>query len=89
MAISYDSAIELAYDNNAVVEYDEITNTAYFQFILNDEYMVRFYDARSIDRFVKLVPDYGLHCATIWNIMNWFPQTWMVINSQYDIDKVM
>lgn len=89
MAISYDSVIELAYDNNAEVEYDEITNAAYFQFISNDEYVVRFWDARSVDGFVKLVPEYGLHGVSIWNIMNWFPQMWLVINSQYEIDKVM
>lgn len=89
MAVSYDTAIEIAYTNNAEIQYDETTNSAYFQYISGDEYIVRFWDARSIDSFVNFVPEFGLEGISIWNIMNWFPQSWLVINSQYEIDKVM
>jgi len=89
MSVSYDSAIEIAIENNAEIQFDEITNSAYFQYILGDELLVRFWDARSIDRFIKFVPEFGLNGISIWNIMNWFPQMWLVINSQYDIDKVV
>lgn len=89
MSVSYDSIIEIAIQNNAQIQFDEITNTAYFQYISGEEYIVRFWDARSIDNFVKLIPQFGLNGIGIWNIMNWFPQMWMVINSQYDINKVL
>lgn len=89
MAVSYDTAIEIAYVNNAQIQYDETTNSAYFQYIAGDEYIVRFWDARSIENFVKFVPEFDLNGISIWNIMSWFPQSWMVINSQYEIDKVM
>ncbi|WMJ87159.1 LysM peptidoglycan-binding domain-containing protein [Anaerocolumna sp. MB42-C2] len=90
MAISYDSAIKIAIENNAEIQYDEITNAAYFQYISgNDEYIVRFWDARSIDNFLKLISEFGLNGISIWNIMSWFPQMWLVINSQYDIEKVL
>lgn len=89
MAVSYDAAIALAYQNNAEIQFDEITNIAYFQYISGDEFVVRFWDARSIDNFVKLVPELGLNGISIWNIMTWFPQMWLVINSQYDIEKVL
>jgi spore germination protein len=89
MAISYNAAIDIAGNNNVEIQFDEITNSAYFQYIVDNEYVVRFWDARSIDNFAKLVPEFGLYGISIWNIMNWFPQMWLVINSQYDIDKVM
>jgi spore germination protein len=89
MAISYDSVLDLAIENGTEIQYDEITNTAYFQYISDDEFVVRFWDARSADNFVKLVPEFEIKGINIWNIMNWFPQMWLVINSQYEIDKVM
>ena len=87
MSISYDSAIEDAAVNNAEIKFDETTNTAYFQHSENEEYIARFWDARSVDNFVKLVPELDLNGVSIWNIMTWFPQMWLVINSQYDIEK--
>ena len=89
MAVTYDSAIQIAIDNNAEIQYDEITNSAYFKYTSGDEFIVQFWDARSIDAFVKIVPEFGLKGISIWNIMNWFPQMWLVINSQYDIEKVL
>lgn len=89
MAVSYDSAIDIALNNNAEIQYDEITSTAYFQYIAVDEFIVRFWDARSVDSFVRFVPEFGLNGISIWNIMNWFPQMWLVINSQYGIEKVV
>jgi spore germination protein len=89
MSISYDSAIEIALNQNAEIQYDEVTSTAYFQYIAVDEFFVRFWDARSVDSYVKLVPEVGINGVGIWNIMNWFPQMWLVINSQYEIDKVL
>jgi len=89
MAITYNSAIQIAIEYNAEIQYDEITNSAYFKYTLGDEFIVQFWDARSIDAFVKLVPELGLKGISIWNVMNWFPQMWLVINSQYDIDKVL
>lgn len=88
-AINYNSALEIAFENNAKIQFDEVTNAAYFQYISDNEYIARFLDARSIDNFVKLVPEFGLKGINIWNIMNWSPQIWLVINSQYEIEKVM
>lgn len=89
LAVSYETAIETAYQNDAEIFYDETTSTAYFQFITDYEYIVRFWDARSIDSFVKLVPEFDLNGISIWNIMSWFAQSWLVINSQYEIDKII
>ena len=89
LAIPYRAAVELAYTHGAHILYDEITKSAYFQYIAGGEYMVRFRDARSIDAFMRLIPSFGLNGNGIWNIMFFFPQMWSVINSQYDITKLL
>ncbi len=90
MAVSYNAAREIAIDTNSAIEFDETTNSAYFQYISDEnEYVVRFWDARSINNLVGFVPEFGLQGISIWNIMSWFPQQWLVINSQYNIDKAL
>jgi spore germination protein len=89
MAISYNAAIELALENNAEIQYDDTTNSAYFQYVSADEYVVRFWDARSMNTFAGLVPEFDLNGIGIWNIMTFFPQLWMVINAQYNIRSVL
>lgn len=89
MAVSYNAAINMAGINDSEIKFDEITNIAYFQFITDQEYIVRFWDARSIDNFLKFIPEIGLNGISIWNIMVWFPQIWLVVNSEYHIAKVL
>lgn len=89
MAVSYEAALSIAFQENVEIQFDEITNIAYYQYISGEEFVVRFWDARSIDNFVKIVPELGLDGISIWNVMSWFPQMWLVINSQYDIIKIL
>lgn len=89
LAVSYDRAIQIAFDNGAAIQFDEITNVAYFEYSNYDDYVVRFWDARSFNNFAKLVPEFGLNGLGVWNIMIFFPQLWQVINSQFEIRKVI
>ncbi|WOO39083.1 LysM peptidoglycan-binding domain-containing protein [Anaerocolumna sp. AGMB13020] len=84
-AISYRAALELAAQNNAQILYDPLTNSVSFYFYSGDEYLVRFWDARSYDVFLKLVPEFNLYGIGIWNIMQWFPQLWMIAAIEYSI----
>ncbi len=84
-AISYRSALELAAQNDAQVIYDPITNSVYFYYYSGDEFLVRFWDVRSYDVFLKLVSEFKLSGVAIWNIMKWFPQLWMSVAVQYSI----
>lgn len=84
-AISYRAAMELAAQNDAQVTYDPLTNAVSFYFYLGDEYLVRFWDVRSYDVFLKLVPEFNLLGAGVWNIMQWSPQLWMIAAVQYSI----
>ncbi len=88
MSINFDAAIQLAKEHNVPIKYDLNTESAYFSYITCDEYIVRFRDARSINAYAKLVPDFELSGLGIWNIMMYFPQLWLVLNSQYEIVKV-
>ena len=93
-SISTDSAIALAYEVGATIEYDETSQAPFFRYVDNSfgvpkQHIVWFKDARSINAIVNLVPDYGFQGIGIWNIMNFFPQMWLVINSQYEIETVL
>jgi spore germination protein len=37
---------------------------------------------------MDLVSKYGLAGTGIWNIMIYYPQMWLVINTQYEIIKI-
>lgn len=88
-AITYGSAMELAREFNAVIQFDEVTKASYFRFYSDFEYIVRFRDARGINYALNSVSMYGIHGLGIWNIMYFFDQLWLVINSQYNIEKVL
>ncbi len=83
--ITYSTALDLARNVGATILYDEVTKASYFQYISGKEYIVRFRDARGIEAHMKLVPEYGFDGIGIWNIMSYFPQLWLIANSQYDI----
>lgn len=88
-AISHSNAIELAREVGATILYNEISEAPFFQYVSEFEYIVWFKDARSIDALVKLVPEYDLQGIGTWQIMSFFAQMWLVINSQYEIEKVL
>lgn len=93
-ALSIDSAIQLASETNAIIQFDEIAQAPFFYYDIGTPnkkttYIVWFKDARSIDVLTSLVPEYGLAGVAIWNIMSYFDQLWLIINTQYEIDKVL
>lgn len=93
-SLSYDNAITLAGEVGATIQFDETSQTPYFEYEKNQsgipiQHIVWFIDARSIDALVKLVPEYGFLGIGIWNIMYFFSQMWLVINSQYEIETIM
>ncbi|MHB8127958.1 MAG: LysM peptidoglycan-binding domain-containing protein [Mobilitalea sp.] len=93
-SLNYDSAIILASQYGAIIQFDDISQAPYFEYTaivsgVPIQHIVWFTDARSVDALVKLILEYGFMGANIWNIMQFFPQLWLVINSQYEIVKVL
>lgn len=89
-ALNYDSVMALAVEMNAVIQFDENTLSAYFEYtdINERQHIVWFKDARSIDSAVKILQGYGISGLGIWNIMYYFSQLWLVINTGYQIVKL-
>ena len=81
-SLSNVQAVELAGDVGAYIQYDYFDNQW-------REHEVWFEDARSIRAKLDMVPLYGLQGVSYWNIMRYFPQNWLVLNSLYNIRRVL
>jgi spore germination protein len=82
-------AINLANQLGNTIYFDETTQTPYYYY--NDsgvEHYVWFKDARSIEAILNLINEYKLEGIAVWNIMYYYSQTWLSINSQYDIETI-
>lgn len=88
-SMTYDSAIALARELGAEISYNEVTIASYFQYISQYEYIARFRDARGVEAILSLIPSNGLDGVAIWNCMYFFNQMWLIVNSQYEIEKVV
>lgn len=82
-------AIEIAFNNNATIKYDEIAQSPYFSYYLDDqEHIVWFEDARSIQAKLLTAYDYNFTGVSFWNIMRYFPQNWLVLEGLFDVYKI-
>ncbi len=91
-SLTIDSSINLARQVGATIEFDEESQTPYFNYSNandNTQYIVWFVDARTIDSLAKLLQNNGIIGTGIWNIMSYFTQLWLVLNSQYEIIKLL
>jgi spore germination protein len=92
-SITVDSAINLARDVGAIIQFDEPSQTPYFLYVdtgnSNVQYIVWFVNAITINSVLKSLLEKGLSKIGIWNIMTYFPHLWLVINSQYKIVKFL
>lgn len=92
--LSLNNAIELAREVGAIIQFDELSQTPYFTYNANVDntqilHIVWFIDARSISSILNLTIEDELLGTGIWNIMSYNPQLWLVINSQYEITKII
>ena len=93
-SLTINNAINLASNVGAVIRFDEPSQTPYFLYTIRIEnnpiqHVVWFIDARSINSVLDLVVQDQMNGTDIWNIMNYDAQLWLVINTQYEIIKVL
>lgn len=93
-SLSNVEAIELAAEKRAAIEYDEVAQSPYFNYYDRTDagpvqHEVWFEDARSADASLRLIDSYDLAGTGIWNIMRKNPQLYLVLNSLYQIKKVL
>lgn len=74
-------AVNIAYENNAVIEYDDNAQAPFFYYSKNGiSHVVWFEDVRSIRAKYLLVEEYGFSNVGYWNLMREFRQNNMYIN---------
>jgi spore germination protein len=93
-SLTNDAAIELAVQTGSTIMFEESSQAPYFEYAtlisgIQTRHIVWFSDARSVDSLIKFVPQFRIQGVGIWNIMSYFTQMWLVINSQYHINKVL
>jgi len=82
-------ALELANQYGSEIYFDEATQFSYFEYNeTGTNHVVWFKDARHTIAILNLIIEYGLGGISVWTIMYYF-QVWLIINSQYDIEKVL
>lgn len=88
-SLSFGRAEELARNVGAVINYDELSKTPFFRYTSgnNIEHIVWYINSSSINASLELVSKYGLGGISIWNITIFNPQLWLIISSQYEIEK--
>ena len=92
-SLTLERAVDLAYITGSVIQFDEISQTPFYTYMIeqsgkNITHIVWFIDARSINALLDLVVKYQLRGIGIWNITVYSPQLWLVI-SQYEIEKII
>lgn len=84
-------AIDLAAKVGARIWFDMKAQAPYFRYYDSEgrEHVVWFDDARSIQARLKLVNKYNLGGVSYWTINSFFPQNWIVLESMYNVRKVI
>ena len=82
-------AVDLARKYGAEIQYDTQAQSPWFRY--TDEagrlHEVWFEDARSIQAKLALANELGLRGVGYWNSMREFPQNWVVLNQEYQINE--
>lgn len=91
--LSLDSAIILAKQYNVMIQFDHTSQTPFFTYKTQTsgipiEHVVWFVDSRSMDESMEIITKRGLNGSGLWNIMQFIPQLWTVINTQYEIEHI-
>jgi spore germination protein len=93
-ALSYEAVIALAVEEDVVIQYDQSSAAPYFLYNVNNlnniaNHIVWFKDSRSFNYTLSIISDYGFQGLGAWTVMQFFAQLWVVINSQYEIIKIL
>ena len=88
--VSNTEAVELAARVGAVIRYDEKAQAPFFNYYSEQKkHEVWFDDARSIQARLRLINDYGLAGLSYWTIDDLFRTQFLVLESMYNVAKVL
>ena len=81
-------ATEQAVQAGAPIRFDTQAQSPHYNYWRDRaEHEVWFEDARSVQAKLLLAGEYQLRGVSIWNIMRYFPQLWLVLHQLYEIEK--
>lgn len=89
-SLSNVAALERGIEHGVTIQFDEDSQTPFYYYTSPDinEHVVWFEDARSMNAKYRLIPEYNLRGSGVWQIMNFFPQSWVVVTQLFNIEKV-
>jgi len=92
-SMSLDSTMTLAYEQQTVIQFDELSQTPYFSYIRSnvgppENHIVWFIDVRSIKALNNVIIEYDLTGSGVWNLMIYNQQLWSIINASFIIVKL-
>lgn len=84
-------AVTLAGQVGARIRFDETAQAPFFRYYDGDgkQHEVWFEDARSIRAKLRLVNEYGLAGISFWNLNSLFRTNFLVLQSMYNVEKVI
>lgn len=89
--LSNTAAVEQAFRVGAEIQYDTTAQAPFYNYYdaQGRRHEVWFEDARSIQAKLRLVDAYNLGGVSYWTINRFFPQNWLVLDSMYNVRKVL
>lgn len=88
-SLSPQRAIEIAAQFNSEIIYDTTSKAPYFYYTdMEQNHIVWFENAKSIDAKMNLVQSYSLAGVGYWSLDRYFPQNWLILNSRFNIAKL-
>lgn len=90
-SIGNDFAATIAFNNKAVIKYDDTAQSPYFNYWDRQgrEHVVWFEDVRSIKSKLELLKENNLLGAGYWSIMRPFIPNWTLTNAMFNIKKII
>ncbi|MCY6371010.1 LysM peptidoglycan-binding domain-containing protein [Clostridium ganghwense] len=89
--VSNTEAVDLAFKEGAIIQYDWKAQAPFFEYydMNGKQHEVWFEDARSIKAKLETANKYKLGGISYWTITKYFPQNWLILNSLYDVKKII
>lgn len=82
-------AIQIAIENDAVIQFDETAMSPFFRYEKDGiQHEVWFEDVRSMREKFSLITEYGLRGMGYWQLMKLFRANWLLLEDTFDIVKV-
>lgn len=82
-------AVRIAIENNAVIGYDEVAKSPYYNYVAQSgiQHEVWFEDVRSLQEKFGLIAEYDLRGCGYWQIMQWFRANWLLLSEKFFVAK--